>query len=192
MADYLMDQMMDDYGFDGPYGYTSYKRPTLTCYHCNKSGLIWKIHDGKYRVSEKDGSQHYCYPELKQIIKRMKQIKNKKGKMIELFRTAVAGLQHGDIQKVNPKFLKAGQVCQLFWERSNQYDPMAIKIVIDGHRVGYIPKKLTHGIHMCRDKKIKVSCEISGYFPNNNSWTMLHVVIKNMETEHNGGEDVEL
>lgn len=104
--------------------------------------------------------------------------------MIELFRTHIAGLKHGDIQKLAPdKYLKPGQEVKMFWERSNEYDPMAIRVEINGMKMGYIPKELTKQIHELREKKIKCHCQVSAYFPQNVSWMQLYVIVANMEKD---------
>ena len=36
---------------------------TYTCKFCNKSGLIWKNIDGKWKLFDKSGGKHYCLKE---------------------------------------------------------------------------------------------------------------------------------
>lgn len=62
MADYLIDQMMDEEGYWGPVRTRrSRSHPNPICRFCGKTGLRWKDTKTGYRLYE-GKNQHDCQP----------------------------------------------------------------------------------------------------------------------------------
>ena len=95
-----------------------------------------------------------------------------KTKLIEVGRVSVAGVQYSDYQKC--KSIKAGQKVKLFWEKKNHYDPNAIRVDLNGIKLGYVPKgEFQDLLHEYLGMGIKVTTEIVAFNPTNPTWHMI-------------------
>ena len=96
----------------------------------------------------------------------------------ELFRFNVAGVQYSDYQLAIG--IKVGDKLELFWEPSNRYDNMAIRVEWEGIKSGYVPKNTSEDcqtvLHNYRKMGIKILTHIVSINSNNPSWQ--HFVIK--------------
>jgi len=59
--------------------------------------------------------------------------------MLKLVEFKVVGVTFNDFDKVKNEVQTAQQVL-VEWEKDNKYDPMAHAVIINGFKVGYIPK----------------------------------------------------
>ena len=96
-------------------------------------------------------------------------------------RTCVAGVKYSDFQQVPEKVVREHIVkclpLGLAWERTNRIDPLALKLSIGNHHIGYIPAKapatLRDTIHELHQAGAKVRVYLTAYYPQNPSYTML-------------------
>jgi hypothetical protein len=107
--------------------------------------------------------------------------------MSEVIQFPVAGVQHADYQLVVG--LKVGRPVRMFWERANTFDANAIRLEIDGVKIGYVPMKLTKVLHTYREAGIRLKAEVSMYNPNNPTYTRLHVKVLTSELLNGNTED---
>jgi len=96
----------------------------------------------------------------------------------EVYRGYVAGVGHYDYKKVESK-LKAGQPVQLVGEPNNQYDKCAIRVDLDGHKLGYVSARDGSNKVLWEYKKgrARFRAEIASYNENNPSYTAISIVV---------------
>jgi hypothetical protein len=107
-------------------------------------------------------------------------MKKNNHQLTEICRFPVAGVQYSDYQCVLG--LKAGRKVTFTWERSNKYDDNAIRIDIDGVKIGYVPRgEHQDTLHELREERTKIVSSISAYNKTNPTWAMLHVKVETKE-----------
>jgi hypothetical protein len=83
--------------------------------------------------------------------------------MTPLLTFPVAGLAY---YFYDPQKIKRGQHVGLFHETRNLYDPNAIGVYTNGHKVGHVPRDLTRTLHAAHIPGAKFNCTIAQHFPN--------------------------
>lgn len=103
----------------------------------------------------------------------MKKFKSLPKKM-ELYCDALAGVKFADSQltKITP-----GIAVDLVWEPSNPYDRNAIRVDLNGVKLGYIKAAHTQKLHEKREAAVKLHSFIRSYHPQNPSWEQIFIVI---------------
>lgn len=95
-------------------------------------------------------------------------------KHIELYCGCLAGVKYADSQLTN---INPGASINLVWERSNPFDPNAIRVDLDEVKLGYIKGRDTHILHAHREAGVKLHGFIRSYHPTNPSYTQIVVVV---------------
>lgn len=115
-----------------------------------------------------------------------------KTKQEEICRCSLSGVQYSDYQLCVG--IKADSKLKLYWERSNQYDNMAIRVEYCGIKIGYIPKGTFQNLlHEYRERGIKIVATIVSYNRNNPTWYMFTVKCEAKKKLNNSGDtDVSL
>jgi len=102
--------------------------------------------------------------------------------MSEALEFIVAGVKYSNYR--SKLRLKAGRKCNLTWERTNKFDPNAIRIDVSSIKIGYVPSILTKYLHALRKANIRIYASITRYTPSNASWAMIYVTVKIETKEH--------
>lgn len=94
--------------------------------------------------------------------------------MKELVRCRIAGVGYHNYQEAVAKGLRRGSVLDLFWEKENPFDPLAIRVEWKKIKLGYIPAntKWQTDLHNARDTKNKVTTTLVNYNPANPTYSM--------------------
>lgn len=95
-------------------------------------------------------------------------------KYMEVYCDTLAGVKFADSQRTT---ITAGDPVELVWERSNPYDPNAIRVDLNNVKLGYIKAKHTHTLHACREAGIKLNAFIRGYYPDEPTYNQIVVVV---------------
>ena len=80
----------------------------------------------------------------------------------------VAGDFLPERQAILKRFLLFGktQKVNLVWEHSNQHDPYAVAVLLNGKKIGFVPRKISEdvAISLCilKDSEIEINKEKSG------------------------------
>jgi hypothetical protein len=105
---------------------------------------------------------------------KMKTRKTKQ--LIELMRFSVAGVQYSDYQCVLG--LKPGRKVSLVWERSNPFDNMAIRLDVNGVKIGYVPRSSFQvRLHELRCAHVRLYGTVVAYNKTNPTWSMITVAV---------------
>ncbi len=91
-----------------------------------------------------------------------------------IYQDFLAGVAYGDMQLTD---LAAGDKVQLVHERSNKFDPNAIRVDFNGVKIGYIKRDHTHILHTAKALGRRPSGYISAVQKNNPSYRQVTIKI---------------
>lgn len=93
----------------------------------------------------------------------------------------VAGVQHRpDAVKVADDLVGRNlseQVVRLVGEPSNKYDPFAVKVVVNGYHIGYVPRAAAKEFWAFHNNGFKADAELAAFDPTAPTWEMFQVVV---------------
>src|SRR6266403_5747160 len=107
----------------------------------------------------------------------------------------LAGVQFSDYNLVCGKQgLKPGTVLNLTWERSNKYDPLAIRVSYHKVNLGYVPRGTIYQseCHRIHNKSNKLIAVLTAFNKNNPSWCMITIQIKTTEMQQVELADIDM
>lgn len=74
---------------------------------------------------------------------------------------------------------QAGLPAKLTWERSNKYDDLAIRIEVQGVKVGYCPRGTEQRLlHSARRAGRTIHASVAAYNRTNPTWHMLSIKVE--------------
>ena len=98
-----------------------------------------------------------------------------------VFRTIIAGLKYHDYAKKSVKWLLEQEApCWLELEPdpANDYDPFAVKILIKGHHLGFVPREYALQVSQAIDNLQEVTCWLSDYSTTGQIWERCSIEIQ--------------
>lgn len=95
----------------------------------------------------------------------------------EVARFSLAGVQYSDYQLCAG--LKANSPVTFTWERSNTFDPMAIRVDYHGTKIGYVPKGPNQDLlHELREDNNSIQGSVVAFNRNNPTWHMITIKVE--------------
>ena len=76
------------------------------------------------------------------------------------FHTYVAGIKHHKTNFYNLDLSQREHKLELIPEPTNKHDPNAIKVIVDGKHIGYVPANKCAKVHKILTKRITEQCFI--------------------------------
>ena len=94
----------------------------------------------------------------------------------------IAGVQHHQMASVI-KDLSEGDELDIVPEPTNQYDPNAVRLEINGTMLGYVPKKFSAEVSAMLEADPDLECIITMLNKNAKPWEQCEVVIRHLDEE---------
>lgn len=189
-ADDALDQVIDmwDMDLDDDEGPFDTKPKTVTCRYCGKTGLHWETRSFpnpdkaalkpfifKWRTCDGKGV-HVC-PTF-----------STKNKMDASTRTFfVAGVKFRPDYWSVVKAIKEAQQkssdplldreVKLVGEPKNPFDRYAVKVLIDGRHVGYVPKPINVDLWALKDSGLKANARLIAFAPDAETYQMFKIEV---------------